>query len=218
MLQGKFRSDLQAQLSAVHMVVPPLRDRRGDIPMLAEHFLEQGNTRSRREGGRILRGFAPDLLPWLISQPWAGNVRELENALAQAASRCEGEWLRARDAAPAAGTLSAAAGTPVLWVARPGDIARLHGAAHPPLGPRPLSRIVPGPAAGDGYNGSHEAHRDPDFDSSLDPNLDRAIMRHIRRVLADVGGNKLRAARLLGISRSTLYRLLDADQPRRTPA
>ena len=47
---------------------------------------------------------------------------------------------------------------------------------------------------------------DPD-----DPNLDRAILRHIRRVLNNAGGNKLRAARMLGISRSTLYRLLDAD-------
>ncbi len=196
-LCGKFRSDLQEQLCSVHLALPALRDRLGDVPMLAERFLEHWNARSRREGGRLLRGFAPDLVPWLMSQRWAGNVRELETTLAQAAARCQGEWLRTRDAVPAGAAI------PAVWVARPGGSARPRDSA--PLGPRPVPRVA------------REAESDSDepLEPRLDPNLDRAIMRHVRRVLGSVGGNKLRAARLLGISRSTLYRLLDADHPHR---
>ncbi len=226
-LCGKFRSDLQQQLAPVHMALPALRDRLGDLPMLTEQFLERWNAAAHREGGRVLRGLAPDLLPLLTGQRWPGNIRELHTVLAQAAARSQGEWLRARDAAPACGNAALAA--PSLWLARPGESARLQEGPQPvsARAPRPAHAFAPKQGTGSTLDSIlpaqlgaiSEQNADADFlatpktnlDQNLDPNLDRAILRHIRLVLLSVGGNKLRAARLLGISRSTLYRLLDAE-------
>ncbi len=257
-LYGKFRADLQRELGSVHLALPPLRERREDIPVLLEHFLKR---HSPTAGARRLRGYAPDLLPALLAPSWPGNVAEFEAALAAAARRSTGEWLRAHDlyetgphgtslqeidlrgadlhgtdlhgralsgtgpsgtALPGAASgrsafgLSASGGRrPSAWSAASGqarsvEVSHLQHAgirlgASAAYSRTPAAR--PGPSGG----GPHE----PDL---FDPNLDRAILRHIRRVLATVNGNKLRAARLLGISRSTLYRLLESEAARQTEA
>ena len=154
---GAFRFDLASHLSAIRFFLPPLRDRRDDLPLLAGLFLRQSSLHL----GKPLRGFAPGTLSRLAAHPWPGNVRELQAAITAASLDCPGQWLR------------------------PIDIPRLQWpAAVPPSAPAEFP--------------------------VEDPNLDRAILRHVTRVLARVSGNKVRAARMLGISRSTLYRLLDS--------
>jgi DNA-binding NtrC family response regulator len=77
---GRFREDLFYRLNVVHLIVPPLRDRRGDIPVLVDHLLSRLNAKL---GTRCL-GVERDALWSLIGRPWKGNVRELENVLERA--------------------------------------------------------------------------------------------------------------------------------------
>jgi transcriptional regulator with GAF, ATPase, and Fis domain len=74
---GRFREDLFYRLNVIHLVVPPLRERREDIPGLVGHFLQ----RFSKNGSAHVKGIAPDALTALCEYPWPGNVRELENAI-----------------------------------------------------------------------------------------------------------------------------------------
>ena len=78
---GSFRNDLYYRISVVPLFIPPLRDRREDIPLLAQDFL----TASAKRANKNLRGFTPAALNRLITYPWPGNVRELENVVEKAA-------------------------------------------------------------------------------------------------------------------------------------
>ena len=93
--QGSFREDLFYRLNVIQVVLPPLRDRREDIPALAEHFL----ARSAAKLGRTLR-LSPGALERLLRYPWPGNVRELENALERAAILARSEVLEPDDLPP----------------------------------------------------------------------------------------------------------------------
>jgi DNA-binding NtrC family response regulator len=73
--EGRFRNDLYYRLKVVTIQIPPLRERREDIPLLARHFLEQFGPDNNREGMR----FAVDTMRLLMTLPWEGNVRELRN-------------------------------------------------------------------------------------------------------------------------------------------
>jgi transcriptional regulator with GAF, ATPase, and Fis domain len=151
---GQFREDLYYRLRVIEIALPPLRERREDIPKLARHFLERFAAREGREAPTIDR----EAFAALLSHDYAGNIRELENLLEGAASLCEGGVIRLED---------------LQWLpARKPD----------------RSEALAEPEAGDV------------------PNLAALEERHIRRVLKMAGGNKSRAARLLGISRRTLYR------------
>ena len=77
---GSFRNDLYYRISVVPLFIPPLRDRRDDIPLLAQHFLKISNQRANKD----VRGFMPTALHRLMVNPWPGNVRELENAIEKA--------------------------------------------------------------------------------------------------------------------------------------
>ena len=77
---GRFRSDLYHRLNVIDIHVPPLRERRDDIPMLARFFVD----RFARTAARQVRGIAPDALAYLMSYEWPGNVRELENTIERA--------------------------------------------------------------------------------------------------------------------------------------
>jgi transcriptional regulator with GAF, ATPase, and Fis domain len=86
---GAFRRDLFYRLSVMPIRVPPLRERPEDIPILAEHFLEQASRRSRK----AVRAIARESLSALVRYPWPGNVRELENVIERAVIVSTGDTL-----------------------------------------------------------------------------------------------------------------------------
>jgi DNA-binding NtrC family response regulator len=162
------RIDFANRLTVSRFTMPPLRERREDVPLLAGYFAQNFSATHNKP----VRRLGPQALPRLLTHHWPGNVRELENVIHTAALECEGQWIR------------------------PIDIPSLS-----PSFPAASSMLSIS------TNGNGHAHQNLDED----PNLDHAIHRHITTVLARVDGNKLRAARLLGISRSTLYRLLEPN-------
>jgi DNA-binding NtrC family response regulator len=157
-----FRSDLYYRLLLHNLEIPPLRERRGDIPLLVEHFLAQG----ARELDRPVPALPPGLLDLLKGYDFPGNVRELRSMMLDALSRAEG------------GVLS-------LEAFR--SIPGFSGHPAPPRG---------------------DADSLPSLYSSLDrlPTLRDAENALINAALERTGGNRTRAADLLGISRQTLHR------------
>jgi len=89
---GHFRADLYYRLNVVPIVIPPLRERAGDIPALIDHFL----SRLRRRGGRAVR-LSPEAFALMESYAWPGNIRELENALEHAFVMCEKDAITPSD-------------------------------------------------------------------------------------------------------------------------
>jgi len=77
---GTFRNDLYYRIQVVPLTIPPLRERRDDIPLLVQHFLKQSNRRMNKD----IRGFTPGAMQKLMLYPWPGNVRELENTVEKA--------------------------------------------------------------------------------------------------------------------------------------
>ncbi|MBZ5654971.1 MAG: sigma-54 dependent transcriptional regulator [Acidobacteriia bacterium] len=90
---GLFREDLLFRLNTVEIHVPPLRERRDDIPALAVHFLRRYASRYRREIG----GFEDSALQVLLQYAWPGNVRELEHTLERAVLMCRGQEIQPAD-------------------------------------------------------------------------------------------------------------------------
>ncbi|KFC00613.1 response regulator of zinc sigma-54-dependent two-component system [Trabulsiella guamensis ATCC 49490] len=91
--EGRFRQDLYYRLNVVTIEMPPLRQRREDIPLLAEHFLQRYGERNRKP----VKGFTPQAMDLLIHYPWPGNIRELENAVERAVVLLTGEYISERE-------------------------------------------------------------------------------------------------------------------------
>jgi transcriptional regulator with PAS, ATPase and Fis domain len=91
---GNFREDLYYRLNVIHVCVPPLRDRIGDIALLAEHFLVKARERTGRN--RVL-GISPEAMELLERYNWPGNVRELENSIERAILLCRSDRVEPRD-------------------------------------------------------------------------------------------------------------------------
>ena len=146
--EGKFREDLWFRLDVVRIMIPPLRDRRGDIPLLARFFVAKYNARYERDVKLMESGVKA-----MQEHGWPGNVRQLQHVIER------------------------------LTILAPND--RIDG----------------------------EAVRDAlmAMESREHPaeTLAEAETEQIRRVLAATGGNKSRAAQILGIERKTLYRKLE---------
>ena len=93
---GLFREDLYYRLNVLNLPLPPLRERRGDIPLLVEHFVAQLNERL----GTRITGVDTAAMKVMVQYPWPGNVRELENAIERAMVLADGELLTTDDLAP----------------------------------------------------------------------------------------------------------------------
>lgn len=150
--EGTFRRDLYFRLNVLTLRIPPLRERRQDVPLLVAHFLE----RIGRDAG-VEKTISDDALKLLLAYDWPGNVRELENALERACVVASGAELQARDLP-----------------------SPLTGARRTLTAP-PNSGIVP---------------------------IAELEKQTIMNALAQVSGDKILAARLLGIGKTTLYRKL----------
>jgi DNA-binding NtrC family response regulator len=90
---GRFRQDLFHRINVVAIHIPPLRERPGDIPILAGHFLSVYAARAHKQ----MRGIDETALSMLMKHDWPGNVRELENAIERAVALCRGETITADD-------------------------------------------------------------------------------------------------------------------------
>jgi two-component system NtrC family response regulator/two-component system response regulator HydG len=90
---GTFRADLYYRVAVVMIKVPPLRERREDIPLLVEHFLARYSAAYKKP----IRGVQPSAMERMKALPWPGNIRQLENFLAQAVVLAEGDLLTERD-------------------------------------------------------------------------------------------------------------------------
>jgi two-component system, NtrC family, response regulator AtoC len=144
--RGEFRADLYYRLRVLEIVLPPLRERPGDIALLAGEFVQ----RAARSSGRRPPVLSGEALAVLATHNWPGNVRELENALERAVTLASGDVIRRE---------------------------------HIEVGP---------PTQGEALLGS----------------LESVEKLHIERVLSATGGQKMRAAAILGVSRPRLDRLL----------
>jgi DNA-binding NtrC family response regulator len=165
--ERRFREDLYYRLSRVEIRLPRLAERKQDLPLLVRHFIEQFAGQYRKS----IQGLTPRAELVLARYGWPGNIRELENVLAEACMLTESERIDVCD----------------------------------------LPANIRNPAS----------HDIDEIDSELDQAASELLplaevhRRYALRVLAHVGGNKVRAARILGINRATLYRFLEEGEPAR---
>lgn len=86
---GRFREDLFYRINVMRIHLPPLRERRGDIPLLAGYFIDIFNKKLNKN----IEGLSSEAMPVLIGSPWPGNVRELENVIERAMILARGRWI-----------------------------------------------------------------------------------------------------------------------------
>ncbi|HXU65680.1 MAG TPA: sigma-54 dependent transcriptional regulator, partial [Polyangia bacterium] len=114
---GAFREDLFYRLNVVPVHIPPLRERREDIPLLAEHFIAKFNDRLKKQ----ITAIVPEAIERLVAYHWPGNIRELENLMERTMLFCEGPEIRVSDLPPeVVGAAHVSAAVPVLAAAAAG--------------------------------------------------------------------------------------------------
>ncbi|HXD19241.1 MAG TPA: sigma 54-interacting transcriptional regulator [Vicinamibacterales bacterium] len=101
--EGTFREDLYYRLNVFTIFVPPLRDRKADMLLLADHFLEKFS----REHGKVIKRISTPAIDMLMSYHWPGNVRELENALERSVLVCDGQVIHGHHLPPSLQTADA---------------------------------------------------------------------------------------------------------------
>jgi two-component system response regulator PilR (NtrC family) len=184
--QGTFREDLYYRLNVILIKTPPLRDRKSDVPMLAEHFLKKICAKYKKS----LEGFEPDVLQALQNYAWPGNVRELENTIE-------------RTVTLESGKLVSKASLPATIQASMKSVS-FHASNNS------------SPGSGGFVVSEHSGNKEltlpaPDFTKgviNLDEILGEVEKTYLLAALEHTGGVKKRAADLLGITfRSIRYRL-----------
>jgi DNA-binding NtrC family response regulator len=100
---GSFREDLYYRLKVIPIQLPPLRDRRGDIPLLIHHFLTETSSAKKKK----IRGISKDVIKAMEQYEWPGNVRELENVIERMIILCEGDYLTMEDLPEKIGSMPA---------------------------------------------------------------------------------------------------------------
>jgi DNA-binding NtrC family response regulator len=150
---GRFRSDLYYRLSVIVIRMPPLRERRADLPLLIRHFLDDACARAGQR-----KTLSAEALETLLTYRWPGNVRELRNTIERVVASSRGSLIEAAD-------------LPESVLAR-----NSHDAGHP------FADL---------------------------PTLEDLERRYLQHVLTAVGGNRTRAAEIMGIDRRTLYRMAE---------
>ena len=120
--KGEFREDLFYRLNVVDMEIPYLRQRREDIPLLAQHFLQSFAARNHKE----IKGFTPQAMDHLIRYDWPGNVRELMNAVERAVVLSRSDYLSDKD-------FPIIAGSELIHTEAATDIPRINGDGTTPL-------------------------------------------------------------------------------------
>ncbi|WP_262690742.1 sigma-54-dependent transcriptional regulator [Kordiimonas aestuarii] len=185
--EGAFREDLYYRLNVFPVLLPPLRDRRSDIPALTEHFLAQISEME----GVSRRRISADVLQLLSSYDWPGNIRQLQNALFRAVILSEGEVLTQGD-------FPHLLGQPLPMPAQALEARPNHGGANVEIMPQGGAILV--------LHGSDGHVR----------SLSELEAEIIRLTLLKYDGRMAEVARRLGIGRSTLYRKVaeyGLDQP-----
>ena len=152
--ERRFREDLFYRLNVINIEVPPLRERRDDIPALVEHLIRRHNRAMKKN----YKGVDNAAMKNLMSLPWKGNVRELDNVLERAMILGDGEWVTSDN----------------------------------------LPQVT-----------ADEPVEDTGGANNLRVALDSYEKSHIENVLREANGDRTRAAQLLGLSRSSLYRKLE---------
>ncbi len=94
---GRFREDLFYRLSVVRLILPPLRERMEDMPLLIKHFLMGGGFNKDGDGNPRVRGCSRDAIDAMMSYHWPGNIRELLNVIERACAYSEGEFVQGED-------------------------------------------------------------------------------------------------------------------------
>ncbi len=176
---GRFREDLYYRLNVIGLDVPPLRERKEDIPLLSSAFLERYSLANRK----AIKGFTPQAMDALLKYNWPGNVRELQNAVERAVILCAGDYVSERE----------------LPLAVSSSPKRERDAEKPETGIS-CTMNMHGDAQGDGDRLSVAVTPGMTLDA-----LERAL---ILNTLRETGDNKSEAARRLGITRATLHNKL----------
>ncbi len=153
--EARFREDLYYRLKVIDIELPPLRERREDIPLLVQHFTGKFSDETKKK----ISGVSDETLKLLVNYSWPGNVRELENVIQRAVTLTQNETIR------------------------PDDL--------------PSSML--------------QEIRENVLDRGLREkySIDQLEKEYIRKILIEVGGNKSKAAEILGLDRKTLYRKLE---------
>ncbi|MCO4769350.1 MAG: sigma-54-dependent Fis family transcriptional regulator [Deltaproteobacteria bacterium] len=233
--EGSFREDLYYRLNIVAVEVPPLRDRDGDLELLASFFLQRYSRKLKSE----VKVFSEEAMRALKAHHWPGNVRELENAVERAVTLARGPILHREDlpsfdrgprraeesttgswsTTPSGGWLAQPAPRPrprVSWdserqpnPARSDDPAAMFGrSASPAVGPREVGESR-GPAVWRPLTGPGAVGGGP-FNRELEqarfPSIEEMERRHIEAALHLFKGSRTEAGKALGISKATLWR------------